>query len=198
MISLDDYIYEKFTKFSETIPKKGNQWVKIDPKKYPELEDEFFWLIHIAYQPIGGHVKFKKAKDVFSYPDLTFWKAKDVDDDGDFDLVFYGKETRYGIKSSGVGHDGSKEAKREYLKGRAKDLKRLGFYVEASHKFAEILMQKYNVPVVTDPEVIEKVLGRDIVYYGEHPEGQHPGTGWYSRIIAKQRKVKVLLGRPKA
>ena len=195
MKSLDKYISEKFSK---DIPKKNNKWVKINPKDHPELSDEFFNLIQTAYAPIGGHLKFKKPDDVFSYPDLTFWKAKDIDGDDDFDLVFYGKETRFGIKSSGVGHDGSKDAKREYLKSRAVDLKKLGFYVEASHKFAEILMDKYKVPAVTDKDDIVKVLKKnDIEYHGEHPDGKTSGDGWYTRKIGGTLKTKVLLGRPK-
>ena len=44
----------------------------------------------------------------------------------------FGKKTKFGIKYAGVGHDGSKEAKTEYLNQRGKDLKELGYYVELS------------------------------------------------------------------
>ena len=35
-------------------PKKG-KWMKIKPRKHPELAGEFFDLINIAYSTLGGH-----------------------------------------------------------------------------------------------------------------------------------------------
>jgi len=41
------------------------------------------------------------------------------------------------------------------------------------------------------------VLGHEVVWLGEHPEGIYPGyDGWYSRRIGGSEETKILLGIP--
>ena len=102
------------------------------------------------------------------------------------------------MKFSGVGHDGSREAKRFYVKTRAKYLTKRGYYNEVSKKLADILIEKYKVPVVDDEETVRKVLGKDIEWHGTHPyDDTKPGNGWYVRKIGNSFYPKILLGRPK-
>jgi hypothetical protein len=110
-------------------------------------------------------------------------------------MVMFGKKTRFGVKYSGVGHDGTSAAKREYITTRGNKLQKLGFYIEVSGKIAEILLGKYDVPVVSDINIIEKVLGKKVEFLG-NKEGM-PGNGWYSRKLGGSSHDKILLGRPK-
>ena len=191
--NFDDFINER-TSGEIFKPKRGNI-VKFNHKKYPELAGEFFDLISTAYAEIGGHVKIKTADDVFSDPDWNYWEGLDIHGSEDFDMVMFGKNTRFGIKYSGVGHDGSKDAKRAYIETRGKELKKLGFYIEVSGKIAEILINKYDVPVVTDQDEVEKVLGKNIKWLGK--KAGVSGAGWYSRKLGGSMHDKILLGRPR-
>lgn len=184
---------------SEILRPKRNQWVEIPKDKYDELEDEFFDLIKTAYAPIGGNLKIQKPEDVFSNPKITFWKGIDLHGSPDLDLIMFGKNTNYGVKFSGVGHDGTKDSKSFYLQDRAKALKDTqGFYGEVSGKLAQIMINKFNVPSVESEEEVEKVLGKNIEWHGEHPTDKSmPGYGWYSRDIGGKKTPKIMLGRPK-
>jgi hypothetical protein len=112
-----------------------------------------------------------------------------------FDIIMFGQKTKYGIKYSGVGHDGSGAAKRTYISARGSELKKLGYYIEVSGKIAEILLNKYDVPVITDLDTIEKVIGKRVNFIGI--KKGVPGNGWYSRTIGGATHDKILLGRPK-
>ena len=189
----EEFVSEKSS--GEIFNPKRNKTVKFDAPKYPELEDEFFDLISIAYAEIGGHAKIKSPKDVFSDPDWNYWEGIDIHGDNNFDMIMFGQKTQYGIKYSGVGHDGSSPAKRAYITARGKELQKLGYYIEVSGKIAQILLEKYDVPVVNDIKVIEKVLGKKVDWIGTK-EGM-PGNGWYSRVLGGHPHDKILLGRPR-
>jgi hypothetical protein len=175
-------------------PKRGKT-IKFDHTKHPELAGEFFDLISTAYAALGGHSKIKTPDDVFGDKDWNYWEGVDIHGTRDFDMVLFGKKTKFGIKYSGVGHDGSKAAKRKYIASRVKKLNMPGFYIEVSGKLVEILLNSYDVPVISDLETINKVLGKDVTYIGTK-EGM-PGNGWYSRKLGGETKEKILLGRPK-
>ena len=189
----EDFVNE--TTSGELIKPKRGKITKFNHKKYPELAGEFFDLIATAYAAIGGHAKIKTPEDVFADPDWNYWEGLDIHGDEDFDMIMFGKKTRFGVKYSGVGHDGSSKAKREYISARGRDLNKLGFYIEVSGKIAEILLNSYGVPVVTDQKEAEKVLGKKLEWIGTI-EGK-PGAGWYSRKLGGKMHDKILLGRPK-
>ena len=194
------YVHEKPEEVTESTsgelikPKRGKV-IKFNHKKYPELAGEFFDLISTAYAAIGGHAKIKSPDDVFSDPEWNYWEGMDIHGDQDFDIVMFGKKTKFGVKYSGVGHDGSSPAKREYIAARGKDLNKLGFYIEVSGRLADILLGSYNVPVVSDEKTVEKVLGKKVDWIGTK-EGTL-GTGWYSRKLGGKMHDKILLGNPK-
>lgn len=181
---------------------KRNQSIPFDPQKDPdekkELEPEFFNLINIAYAEIGGHIKVKMPGDVFKDHDWNYWEGIDIHGNNDFDIVMFGQKTRYGVKWSGVGHDGTRDAKVKYLELRAKDLKNLGFYIEVSGKLAGILIDKYGTPVVDNQKDVEKVLGKPVEWAGTDPDDPSlPGNAWYIRNIGGHPHAKIMLGRPK-
>jgi hypothetical protein len=182
----------------EIFKPKRNHPHEFDPKKHPELANEFFELIRTAYAEIGGHAKVKTPADVFADPDWDFWEGVDIHGNENFDIIMFGQKTRYGIKFSGVGHDGTSQAKRAYVASRGEDLHKPGFYVEVSGKIAEILIDKYNCPIVTDERDVEKVLGKNVEWFGKHPDDRvMPGNGWYVRNLGGHAHAKILLGRPK-
>lgn len=178
-------------------PKRGKSY-KFNSTKYPELAGEFFDLISTAYQAIGGHSKVKTPDDVFADPDWNWWEGKDLHGTPDFDLIMFGTKTKFGVKFAGVGHDGSRIAKRDYIQSRARDLMKPGFYIEVSGKIAEILMNDYGVPQVINQEDVERVLGKEIDWKGKSPDGPGiNGNGWYTRKIAGHPHTKIMLGKPK-
>jgi hypothetical protein len=193
---------KKYLFFEEYINEsrfKRGRWTQISPTSDKELDDHFYELINIAYAEIGGHVKIKTPEDVFADKEWTFWKGVDLHGAPDLDLIVWGKNTKYGVKFAGVGHDGERDSRKEYLNHKGKDLKKLGYYGEVSGKLAEILMIKYGVPVVTDENEVQAAIGgKNVEWHGKHPKDNTiPGNGWYSRKIGGGMHTKILVGRPK-
>lgn len=175
-----------------------NKWILFNPRKYKdELKDELFNLIYNAYQSIGGHAKIKSPDDVFSDPDWTYWSGVDIDEDPDLDVIIFGQKTPFGIKMSGVGHDGEKSSKKSFLQKQVAELNLRGHYAEVSEKLAEILLSQ-NVPIVNSQEDVEKIIGKSVQWLGKHPtDSSMPGDGWYSRKIGGVDHEKILVGKPK-
>ncbi|MCK9446471.1 hypothetical protein M0Q50_06330 [bacterium] len=173
-----------------------NKPIIFDPQKHPDVTPEMFDLINTAYAEIGGHIKVKQPSDILKNVEWDYWEGTDIHGTKDFDLIMFGTKTHYGIKFSGVGHDGEKDTKKAYLEERGKDLHKLGYYIEVSGKLAEILINKYNVPIVNDEEEVRKVLPYKTIEWVGKYEG-HSGDGWYTRDIGDEKYHKILLGRPK-
>ena len=177
---------------------KRNKPMIINPRENPELANEFFNLISIAYSSIGGHVYVKSPEDVFSDPAWNWWQGEDIHGSPDFDLIMFGQKTKYGVKFSGVGHDGSSEAKREYIKLRGEDLIKPGFFAELSGKIAEILLKSYHCPEVDNKSDVEKILGKTVIWTGKDTENEKsPGNSWYVRNLGGHPHSKIMLGKPK-
>lgn len=181
----------------EIFKPRKHQIINFDPKKHPELAGEFFNLISIAYAEVGGHAKINSPSDVFSDPDWNFWEGVDIHGTTDFDMIMFGSKTRYGIKFAGVGHDGTRDAKKKYMDARGKELHMPGYYIEVSGKIAAILINKYNCPVVQDEKEVETVLGKPVDWTGKNTEDlASPGDGWYIRKIGGRLHSKIMLGKP--
>ena len=93
MIKLMDLLEEKYPK---------GKYIPLDDDEKNEAMNALFDLIDNAYKGIGDHVKFKSPSDVLD-PELTFWRAADLDDDPELDVVYFGKNTPAGIKHTGIG-----------------------------------------------------------------------------------------------
>lgn len=194
--TLNNFLLEKTS--GEVLNPRRNQWVKINPNKHPELADEFYELIKTAYSEIGGHAKINTPADVFSDSDWDYWSGVDIHDSPDLDVIIWGKRTKYGIKFSGVGHDGKKNSKKKYLNHKIADLNKRGFFGEISGKLSDILIGTHNVPVVNNKDVVEKILGKNIEWHGKHPyDSTKPGDGWYTRYLGGRPHEKILVGKPK-
>jgi len=195
--SYEQFILEKNS--GELLLPKRNKWLKINPNSHKELSSEFFDLIQIAYSTLGGHAKVKSPGDVFGDSNWTFWQGVDLHDSPDLDLIIWGQHTKYGVKFSGVGHDGKKPSTREYLDHKGGTLKKKGFYGEVSGKLADIMLLKYNVKSIDNEKDVEKLLGgKDITWHGKHPTNPAaPGNGWYDRKLGNRIHTKIMIGNPK-
>lgn len=183
-----------FESFATEIGVK-NKWVRLDNEMKDKLKSELFDLINSSYAAVGGHLEIAKDDDIMRQK-WNVWLAQDLDDDPETDAVVFGRKFKYGTKFSGIGQDGTKDAKRAVLDLQASSLKKHGFYAEASEKIAEIFVKKYNVPIVTDPKKIEEIVGKDFIkFVGEHPDGFLPEIkSWYLCTIAGHKEYKLLFG----
>lgn len=163
-----------------------DKWVDLKGKELDDYADDILTLIKNAYAAIGGHPNYQNLDDI--EPSQLF-TVIDIDDDPEPDAVSVAKQRPAGKKSVAMGHDGTQPAKRVVINKKVSDLKKPGNYVEVSGKIKDILIAK-GVPVITDKEVIKRVLAdKEITFVGN--------DGEYSRKIGGTDHVKILLGNPK-
>tara|TARA_B100001093_G_scaffold472207_1_gene495159 strand:- start:597 stop:1157 length:561 start_codon:yes stop_codon:yes gene_type:complete len=184
MIKLVDILMENYPK---------GKYIPLGDEEKQVAKQDLFDLIQNAYKDIGGHVKFSDAEDVMDH-DLQFWRAADLDDDPELDVVYFGKITPSGVKHTGIGHDGERPNIKNLLIRKSSELSSPGNYVEVSGAAYESFVKKGGVPVIDDEEKARAILNRDIEWHGEHPTGKHDGKGWYTRTIGGQELTKTLAG----
>jgi len=123
----------------------------------------------------------------------------DIDADPEIDVVYFGKKTPFGIKHTGIGHDGEKPNIKNLLIKKSAELKRSGNYVEVSKGAFDSFVGKGKVPTIDDEETVRKVLGdkrsKETTWHGKHPKGTYPGNGWYTRKIGGKQVTKTLIGK---
>ena len=181
MIKLKDILYET----AGSMPK--NKWIELSGKALDKFRDEISDLINIAYKDIGGHANYRSAADITD-KDMQVWHAVDLDDDPSPDAVNVYKKKKHGMKSTGLGHDGSPKAKSSVLKNKIQKLKKNGWFVEVSGKMYDILNSR-GVPIITNRKAVETILkGKKIQWHGD---------GWYTRNIGGGSHKKIMMGVPK-
>jgi hypothetical protein len=163
------------------IPK--NKWKVISPSELKDIENDILSLIQNAYGSIGGHPNYKSVSDLAG----SDYEVINLDDDPEIDAVTVTKTRSGGTKHVGLGHDGSSQSKRASLGHTIDQLDKLGNYIEASGKVADIL-KNANVIQVTDEETIRKALK------GKEIEMQDDGS--YTRYIGGKKYVKLMFGKP--
>lgn len=173
------------------------QYTNLDSADVDEEKEELFNLIQTAYASIGGHLKFKSPSDVKD-PDLKHWVAADIDADPEIDVVYFGKKTPFGVKHTGMGHDGVRSNIKNLLVRKSAQLKNSGNYVELSGPAFDSFVGKGGVPTIDDEELVRKVLGprrsSETIWHGEHPSGKKSGNGWYTRKIGGKETTKIMAG----
>ena len=168
----------------EELPK--NKWIDLDKKETEEYKEDIFDLIQKAYSSIGGHLNYKTPDDVTGSEGESDYEVADVDEDPEIDVVSFSGKTPFGIKLKGMGHDGTKQAKRSVIKHHIDNLNSGGYYVEVSGRIKDILLDA-GVPVITDKEKIEKIL------QGKNIEMNDDGS--YQRVIGGEKHTKIMLGK---
>lgn len=192
----NQFVLEKT--FHEVFPKK-NSWYELNPKQALEFSKEFFEIVDQSYSYTGGYAGIKNHKEFekeIKEGDLTFF-CLDNDEDEDADSLVFGKENNKGFKITGIATDGSNQSKKDVLDAQADNLKKKNkhFFCEASGRIAEIFINKYKVPIVTDEKTVREVLkGKEIEWLGEDSNNVE---GWYKRKINGELHSKILLGNPK-
>jgi len=185
MIKLVDLLLEDYPK---------GEYIPLGDKEKKQAQTDLFSLIDNAYKDIGGHVKFKSPSDILD-PGLQFWRAADLDDDPELDVVYFGKVTPYGVKHTGIGHDGDRGNIKNLLIRKSKELGSPGNYVEISGAAFDSFVGKGGVPTIDDEDKVRAILGKkDIEWHGKHPKGTKSGNGWYTRTIGGQKLTKTLAG----
>ena len=174
------------------------KYTKLSTSDIDDTKEELFNLIQTAYASIGGHLKFKAPSDVKD-PDLKYWVAADIDTDPDLDVVYFGKKTPYGIKHTGIGHDGEKPNIKNLLIRKSAELKKPGNYVELSGGAFNSFVGKGGVPTIDDEELVRKILGprrsSETTWHGQHPKNPSmKGNGWYTRTIGGKETTKIMAG----
>ena len=185
MIKLVDLLLEDYPK---------GQYIPLDGKEKEQAQKDLFDLIDNAYKSIGGHVKFKSPSDIMD-PELQYWRAADLDDDPELDVVYFGKVTPSGVKHTGIGHDGDRGNIKNLLIRKSAELKSPGNYVEVSGAAFDSFIGKAGVPIIDDEDKVRAILkGKELEWHGKHPQGAKPGNGWYTRTIGGKKLTKTLAG----
>jgi len=177
--------YLKRNPLLEELPK--DKWVDLTSDQKSEYAKDIFDLINTAYAPIGGNLNYKSAADVLGAEADADYEVINIDDDPEPDALSAYKKQPAGNKLAAIGHDGSPEAKSKVINHYADLLKKKGYYLEVSGRLKDILLAK-GAPVVTDPELIKKVLK------GKTIELNDDGT--YQRFLGGEKHTKTLLGNP--
>ena len=165
-----------------------------------DLKSDLYKLVANAYAPIGGHLKYSNPESMKD-PNLKFWRVADIDADPEIDVVYFGKQTPFGVKHTGMGHDGDRENIKNLLRKKSEELKNPGNYVEVSGAAFDSFVGKGGVPTINDEEAVRRILGNrrssETTWHGKHPEGKKPGEGWYSRTIGGKPVTKIMIGKLK-
>jgi len=132
-----------------------NKWIRLkEEDKLEELKDNLYVLVNNAYSKLGGHVSIQNPDDVLK---RDYWLAVDIDSDPDADAVIFGKRTKYGIKISGIGHDGENRSKRELLETLIRLLNKRGFFIEASGRLKDFL-ENADVKYISDIKILKHIF----------------------------------------
>jgi hypothetical protein len=177
------HTFESFLneKFAEKYPKQ--MYVELPHSDMKDYSDDIVKLINTAYADKGGNLEIKNGNDL-KKSDITYWVAKDIDDDPDADIAIGGKPTNHGVKLTIMGQDGSREAKKDVVLKMIELMRTRGFYAELDADLA----QKLGLSIIKDEKKIRNVLNKDIKYNKD---------GSYDRDIAGGMHTKVLAGIPK-
>ena len=163
-----------------------NNWRTLTSAEVESDKEELFKMIDTAYAPLGGHPNVTNPGDINTA--AQGYDVIDLDDDPEDDAVIMTKNRPGGKKLVGMGHDGSKPAKRAAVAKTVTSLNKNGYYIEVSGKILDILKAK-GVAIVDDEQTVTSALkGKEIVWHGD---------GSYDRVIGGQKHRKVMMGKPK-
>lgn len=143
------YIKEKVD-----LPKK--KWVEVNLSDLDQAMRHRLWnMYENTYKSIGLHIgDVNKLTSKYK----VSWMI-DIDKDSDPDAFIIYKPTKYGNKIALLGSDNKKLHKRLLVYKVLKLLRTKGWFVEASHKLADIFVSK-KVNIIKDEDTIKNVLNK--------------------------------------
>lgn len=149
-------------------------------------------IVKTSYEKVGGNPYINKTGDISArYSD---WVLMDTDEDPEVDVALFGKPASRGIKMGAMATDGTSVAKAAYQQLNGQLLQN-GWWAEVSDAPAHIALNKLKLLPIEDEEAVKEMLGKDVEWHGEHPEGKFPGTfGWYTRLIGGTPHIKIVVG----
>jgi hypothetical protein len=187
----------KLTDLLKELDLPKGKYVEPTASDVDELKKDLFALLSNAYSSIGGHLKYP-TPDSLKDPNLKYWRVADIDADPEIDVIYFGKKTPFGVKHTGMGHDGDSANIKKLLIKKSATLTEKGNYVEVSGAAFNSFVGKGGVPIIDDEELVRKVLGdkrsKETTWHGKHPNTTTPGNGWYSREIGGKTVTKTMIG----
>jgi len=177
-----------YRELSEEIRLKKKTWqiVKFNQLE-SEMKDKLWKMYKATYAKIGLHIP--DMKKLTSKYKVSWIIDIDIDDQPDAFIIY--KEMSVGNKLALLGSDGTPVAKKVLVIKSVELLKTSGWYVEASHKIADIFAAK-GVGIEKDFETIKKAVGKSDVEMTDKDDGS------YTRQIGSLGRIeKKLFGKPK-
>ena len=169
-----------------TLPQK--KWTVINIQKLDKIMTAKLWFM---YNKVYRSEGFQKLGSVDFHQFLTKHKLMwliNLDSDPEPDAFISYRKEKYGNKVVLLASDGEMESKSVLVKQLLKLMKTRGWFMEASHKVAKILM-KNNVPYLDDEEKVKKILYPDIVWLGD---GEYERYLRGTNMLMRER----IFGRP--
>ncbi len=196
MIARTERYDVRFSRRNPDAAVAGGEWVHASKGTLcdPFIAREAIAMLDSSYRAIGGNATFRTASDLCD----DEYDAVELLLSGDrLRAVRISKTTPFGVKGVAIATDGSDVARSSMKQKTMNWYRQPGQYGEVSGAVAALAL-KANSPVVTDPETVERVLGKRVLWHGAHPDGEFPGTfGWYTRTIGGHPHVKILVGNPR-
>jgi hypothetical protein len=182
--------FKKYNEFISEMSIPTGKWVNIDMSKLDKEAEDLIWNMYTeTYSKEGLDFSADDAHELKTKYKATY--LKDVDSDHKPDAFIIYKETVYGNKIALLGTNEKKGAKRELITKVIDLVNTKGWFIEASKRMEEILVDS-KVPVVDDFEVIQNIVGK-------HKQPQMEEDGYYSRFLSKagKRITKRIYGKLK-
>jgi hypothetical protein len=176
---------------------KGKYVQVTDKDELKKISKVVFDLIDNAYSSIGGNVKIKSPSDILD-PSTTYWQVADLDADPELDVVGFGKDTKFGTKHTGIGHDGEKPNIKNLLGKKSDTLKTFGNYIEVSGPAFKAYVEIGGAPTIDNEDKVRSILkGKELEWHGQHPtDPSRKEKGWYTRTIGGKKLTKIMAGVP--
>lgn len=176
----------------ENVNLKKHEWIFLSDDEKEELADQLINVVQTAYSVTDAGSFVNNVKDVLP----SDWMVLDWDDDDKVDAAIFWRSNRAGEpwggkKLQGLGHDGQKESKKKALTKMTELLKGTGenWWIEASGAVRASFL-KFDVPFITDEEIVQKVFPKTPVKMIDS------STGQYRRDLGGKFIVETLFGHP--
>ena len=176
--------FKKYINDEYEFPKK--KWVSISLGKLDTQTKKKLWSMYVdTYQSIGLHIE---DVNTMTSKYKVSWFI-DIDKDPEPDAFVIYKETKLGNKLALLGSDGEKLSKKLLINKAVKLLKTKGWFVEASHKIAEIFTAK-GVKTIYDMDFIKGVIGEK-KFVEELDDGEYKRSLGALGIVKKRMYGKI-------